>query len=130
MLAPPGRFRQRRDKLSVSGRLFPSRRPWALSLDGMTRKPNSETEGWMRLVIGIVLNACLWPLAAAISRWSSYDREARITLLAGGVAAAALAIVVPLFWRGRPWQAPIAFVLLWLPLLVLCGVFSRAIEML
>jgi len=82
----------------------------------------------LRLVAGVVLNGWLWPLAVGLSRWSSYDREARITLLAGGVAAAALVTVIPLFWRGKPWQAPIAFVLLWLPVLVLLGVFSRAIE--
>ena len=90
----------------------------------------SEIEGWIRLVIGIVLNGCLWPLAAALAKWSSYEREARVTLLAGGVATAALVTVVPLFWRGKPWQVPIAFVLLWLPFFVLYGVFSCAIAML
>ena len=92
--------------------------------------PKSEREGWGRLVTGVVLNGCLWPLAGAISMWSSYDRKARVTLLAAGVAATALVTVVPLFWRGKPWQAPIAFVLLWLPFFVLCAAFSRAIEML
>jgi hypothetical protein len=81
-------------------------------------------------VIGVVLNGCLWALATAFSMWSSYDREARVALLAAGFAAAALVTVVPLFWRGKPWQAPIAFVLLWLPFFVLWGAFSRAIEML
>jgi hypothetical protein len=51
----------------------------------------------------------------ALSRWSLYDLDARLALASGAVAATALVAVIPLFWHGQPWQAAIAFVLLWLP---------------
>lgn len=90
----------------------------------MTR---SKTEGWLRLGTGVVLNAVLWPLTQALSRWSGYDREAHLALVAASVAAAALIAVLPLFWRGQPWQAPIAFVLVWLPVFALYAVVSLLI---
>jgi len=88
----------------------------------------SKTEGWVRLALGTILNACLWPLWRGLSMWSSHDREYHLALISGAIAAAALVTVVPLFWRGQPWQAPIAFVLLWLPALALYQVASIAIR--
>jgi site-specific recombinase len=85
----------------------------------MTR---SKTEQWMRLGVGVALNVVLWPLVQAAGVWSSYEREYRLALVSGGLAAAAIVSVVPLFWRGQPWHAAIAFVLLWLPVLALFGV--------
>jgi hypothetical protein len=64
----------------------------------------------------------------AMAKWSSSDRELRLALLGTAVAATSLVAVVPLFWRGRPWQAPIAFMLLWLPALVLWGAVSSVIN--
>ncbi len=57
----------------------------------------------------------LWPLFQGLARWSSYEREAGLALISGSLAAAALVSLAPVFWRGKAWQAPIAFVLLWLP---------------
>ena len=82
-------------------------------------------EGWLRISIGFVLNAVLWPLTAAAARWGNYDREAHLALINIAVAAAALVTVIPLFWRGKPWQVPLAFILLWLPVLVLYNVVCR-----
>jgi hypothetical protein len=87
----------------------------------------SNTESWVRLAVGVILNGCLWPLMQGMGKWSSYDRELRLALLGMALAATALVAVVPLFWRGRAWQVPIAFVLLWLPALVLWGAVSSAI---
>jgi hypothetical protein len=87
----------------------------------------SDTESWVRLAVGAILNGCLWPLMQGMAKWSSYDRELRLALLGTALAATALVAVVPLFWRGRPWQVAIAFVLLWLPALVLWGAVSSAI---
>ena len=91
----------------------------------------SEKECWVRLAAGLILSGCLWPLFKAMSKWSSYDRELRVALLGTALAAIALVSVVPLFWRAapaKPWIAPIAFVLLWLPLLVLWGALSSALH--
>ena len=84
----------------------------------------SNTEGWVRLGLGALLNTGLWPAWRGLSTWSSYDREYRLALIGGGLAAAALVSVIPIFWRGQAWQAPLAFVLLWLPALVLFGIMS------
>jgi hypothetical protein len=59
-----------------------------------------------------------------LSTRGSYDVDARLALANAAVAVTALVIVVPLFWRGQPWQAPIAFLLLWLPAFVLFVVVS------
>jgi len=84
----------------------------------------SKTEGWTRLAIGAALNACLWPVWRGVSLWSSDDREYRLALIAGGLAAATLVSVIPIFWRGQAWQAAVGFVLLWLPAFVLFSLFS------
>jgi hypothetical protein len=88
----------------------------------------SKTEGWWRLGVGVILNACLWPVFTGLSRWSSYDREYRLALIGGALAAAALISVVPIFWRGHAWQTPFAFLLLWLPGVVLFGVVQFIIS--
>jgi|GEM_PF-2877766 len=46
---------------------------------------------------------------------SSIDREFRDTMLSAVIGAFTLVCVVPLFWRGQPWQALLAFVLMPLP---------------
>jgi len=79
----------------------------------------SKIEGFARLAVGVLLNTCLWPVFKGLTGWSSYDREYRLALIGGALAAATFVFIVPTFWRGQPWQAPIAFVLLWLPILVL-----------
>jgi len=75
----------------------------------------SGTEGYVRLGVGVALNLCLWPLVDGLAKWGSYERETRLALISGSLAAATFVSVVPVFWRGKAWHAPIAFVLLWLP---------------
>ena len=98
-------------------------------MDGTEPMTKSETESLVRLGLGLALNICLWPLVHGLARWSSYDREARIALISGSLAVAALVAVVPLFWRGKPWQAPFAFLLLWLPAAALYAVVCTAIHL-
>ena len=69
----------------------------------------------MRLGVGLILNLCLWPCFQGLARWGSYERATRLALISGSLAAVALVSLVPVFWRGKAWHAPIAFVLLWLP---------------
>ena len=90
----------------------------------------SDTEGFVRLGVGFALNLCLWPLVQGLAKWSSYDRETRLALISGSLAAAAMVSLIPVFWRGKAWQAPIAFVLLWLPALALYGVVVTVIHQL
>lgn len=82
----------------------------------------------MRLAVGLALNVCLWPVIRELGMWSSYDREIRLALLSGSLAAAAVVSVIPLFWRGKAWQAPIAFVLLWLPAIAVYGILSIVVH--
>jgi hypothetical protein len=78
------------------------------------------TEGWLRLCIAVVLNFALWLLLQrGSSPWDTYKSDAFFLIFKLAVAAVALVATIPLFWRGKPWQAPIAFVLLWLPALFL-----------
>ena len=68
----------------------------------------SKPEGWVRLGIGVALNAGLWPVWQGASRWGGYDREYRLAIVGGAMATAAIVSVIPIFWRGQVWQAPIA----------------------
>jgi hypothetical protein len=89
-----------------------------------------DREGFVRLGVGLALNLCLWPLVSGLAKWSSYDRETRLAFVSGSLAAAAVVSVIPLFWRGKPWQAPLAFVLLWLPGLTLYAVICTVLHQL
>jgi hypothetical protein len=88
----------------------------------IARVTKSEKEGFVRLGVGVVLNACLWPLTARLGK--DYGPDARLAVISVAVAVTALVSVIPIFWRGKPWQAPIAFVLLWQPALDLYAVIS------
>ena len=78
------------------------------------------TEGWFRLGTGVVLNVVLMALSAGpAGRWGGYDREAHFALINIAVAAPAFVTVIPLFWRGQPWQAAVGLILLLLPFIVL-----------
>jgi hypothetical protein len=90
----------------------------------------ADTESFVRLGIGLALSVCMWPLIKAGAGWSSYERETRIALISGSMAAAAIVTLVPLFWRGKPWQAPVAFVLLWMPILAVRGVILTLVHQL
>jgi len=61
-----------------------------------------------------------------LAKWGTIEREFRLDLLGGSLAIATLVFVIPVFWRGAPWQASIAFVLtFYLPGLVLFMVAMR-----
>jgi hypothetical protein len=53
------------------------------------------------------------------ARWGGYNREAHYDLVLLALAAPALVTIIPLYWRGQPWQAAVALPLLWLPVMVL-----------
>jgi hypothetical protein len=80
------------------------------------------TEGWFRLGTGVVLNVVLLLCSGPAASWGGYDREAHYSLIMLAVAVPAFVMIVPLFWRGQPWQAAVAFPLLCLPVIVLWAV--------
>lgn len=65
-----------------------------------------------RLIVGFLLNVALWFVYQELVRWSTSERELRMLLLGGCLAAVTLVLVAPVFWQGAPWQAPIAFLLI------------------
>jgi hypothetical protein len=72
-----------------------------------------------RLIVGFLLNIVLWDIVRQMSKGGIIEQDFHVALLGGCLAGTALVIVLPIFWRGTPWQVPLAFVLLWLPGLVL-----------
>src|SRR5438445_183587 len=88
-----------------------------------------QKECLARLFVGFALNIPLYFLVHRLAMWSSIEREVRLSLIGGALAIATLVFVTPVFWRGAPWQAPIAFVLLFfLPGLVLLSVVSTVLK--
>ena len=75
-----------------------------------------------------MLQILLWPLSREMSKWGSYEQALHSTLIVICIAPIALVTLVPVFWRGKPWHAPIAFVLLWLPGYVLYQVVLSTIH--
>ena len=73
-----------------------------------------------RLVAGLVCNILIL-LPGEVGK-SNAPSSAYVLVVS--FATAGFVFVVPVFWRGVPWQAPIAFVLLWLPALALYMVIS------
>jgi hypothetical protein len=69
-----------------------------------------------RLFAGIACNILLWLLPGG---FGMSNEAFRPIFLAASVAVAGFVFVLPVFWRGAPWQVPIAFVLLWFPGMVL-----------
>ena len=67
------------------------------------------TEGWLRLGVGIVLNVALLLFSGPAARSGGYNREAHFDLVLLALAAPALVTIIPLYWRGKPWQAAVAF---------------------
>ena len=72
-------------------------------------------EGFIRLTLGITLDVGLWFVYVNMSRWSSVDKEFRFAFWGGSLAAVVATVLLPVFWRGAPWQAPIAMAFLSLP---------------
>ena len=90
---------------------------------------NRQTEVLARLSAGITLNVPLYFLARQLALWSSAERELRLDLIAGSIAAATVVVVAPVVWRGAAWQAPIALVLIvFLPGLVLFSVIASILQ--
>lgn len=85
-------------------------------------------EGTVRLIVGFTLNAVLWFVFRKLALFSNVEGEFLTALIGGCLAGSVLVFVLPIFWRGRPWQAPIAFVLLWLPVIVLWQVFQVVLQ--
>ena len=72
-----------------------------------------KKEVWARLVVGLVLNIALFYLSLPhIGKESSIERDVRESFIDGSLAIATWVFVLPVFWRGAAWQAPIAFVLI------------------
>jgi len=68
-----------------------------------------------RLIAGLACNLLIL-LPGEIGKSNAPPRAYALVV---SLATAGFVFVLPVFWRGVPWQAPIAFVLLWLPGLVL-----------
>jgi hypothetical protein len=71
-----------------------------------------QKEGLARMFVGFALNIPLYFLVPRLAVWSTIEREFQLSLLGGSLAIATLVFVTPVFWRGAPWQAPIAFALI------------------
>jgi hypothetical protein len=65
-------------------------------------------EGLARLIVGGALNLPLYFVLCRLAVWSSDAREIRLLFTGGSLGAIALWILIPVFWRGIPGQAPIA----------------------
>jgi hypothetical protein len=71
--------------------------------------------GSVRLMAGLAINVCLWFVYSGLARWSTVEREFRLNLIGGCLSAVTLVLVVPVFWKGAPWQAPLALLFMVLP---------------
>jgi len=76
---------------------------------------NREKESLARLLVGFVLDIGIWAAYSGLSKWSTIEREFRLTIIGSCLAALAIVLVLPVFWRGIAWHAPLAFLLLVLP---------------
>lgn len=91
----------------------------------MNLRPKQE---FVRLILGLLLNLALWFVFRELALFSTVDREFRIAFLGGCIASATLVIVIPIFWKGKAWHAPIAFLMLWLPAIVFWQVFGIVLQ--
>src|SRR5260221_4974652 len=90
-----------------------------------THLDKRQKEGLARLCLGFALNIGLWFLGFGLGKGWGNERDIGPSLAAGSLAIATLVFVSPVFWRGAPWQAPIAFVLIFfLPGFVLVSVLA------
>ena len=83
-------------------------------------------EGLARLVGALVLNAVLYFITIRLALWSGIEREFRLNLVGSFVATLALVLVLPVFWRGEPWHAPVALLLVALPGFIMFSVLRFA----
>jgi hypothetical protein len=88
-----------------------------------------RAEGVTRLCAGFALNVGLWLVLGGLSTFSSIEREVRLSFIGGGLAVVTWVLVTPIFWRGEPWQAPVAFILIaFFPSLVLYSVIATLLR--
>jgi hypothetical protein len=92
--------------------------------------PKRPKECLARLIVGVVLNIGLWLVCRGIcGRGGILERDIPLSLIGGALAGATWVFVVPVFWRGAPWQVPVAFaVVFFLPCLVLVSVVANALQ--
>jgi hypothetical protein len=82
-----------------------------------------------RLFVGAALNVPLYFVVRQLALWSTIEREFRLNLIAGCLGIATLVFVTPVFWRGAPWQAALAFVLVfYLPGIALVSVVATILK--
>ena len=90
---------------------------------------NPRIEGLVRLGFGTVLNVLLWELVGRnIGKSGGLDDDFQKAMIAMLLGAPALVCVIPVFWRGEAWHAPLAFVLMPLPGLLLFFVVHLALH--
>jgi len=88
-----------------------------------------QKEGLARLLVGFALNIPLYFLLHQLALWSSTEREVSLCVIGGTLAVATVVFVIPVFWRGAAWQAPLAFVLIFfLPGRVLFSITSVVLK--
>ncbi len=89
-----------------------------------------QKEIWIRLALGLLLNLVLFHFVPhELVGWSSKQREIWVTFISGSLAVAIWGCVIPVFWRGKPWQAPLAFVLIFfLPGMAILSIFATIIS--
>jgi hypothetical protein len=93
------------------------------------RMHKGQKEGFARLFVGFVLNIPLYFVFHRLVLWSTIENEIRMNLIGGCLAVATVVFVAPVFWRAAPWQAPIAFVLIFfLPGFVLSSVVATIVK--
>jgi len=87
-----------------------------------------QREGWIRLGFGFLLNIPLYFVCLDLTKFSAFEKEIRDNFIGACLAAVIWVTVIPVFWRGTPWQAPIAFLLIFFqPGFVLYSIISMAI---
>ena len=91
------------------------------SASGMGEK---QAQAALRLIVGLGLTIPLCFILSRLLLWSSIEREFRLNLLGSLLTAPLFVTVMPVFWKGVPWQAPIAFLLLVPGILMLVSVIG------
>jgi hypothetical protein len=79
----------------------------------------------MRLAIGVALDLVVLLCSANLAR-SGGEGDFAVTNIAA--AAGAVVVLIPIFWRGEPWQAAASIAFLLLPVMVLWAVVDTIIH--
>jgi len=89
-----------------------------------------QTEVLVRLIFGFVLNCVLWVVFSGFGKsFGAVERDIRLHFIGGCLAATTWVVVVPIFWQGKAWQVPLAFVLVFfLPGLAVLSVITTIVK--